>query len=225
MRRMHPIMLVLAGAVFGLAACAQQPAPRLEIYNPLDGAVIVYSRGVPLTIQVRTTNDTRMPRTAANIWLQVFDNSNTVVDRAVVPNAAVGYPVYGDPIEWYPRTLGDHVLQARARYTYDNETHQTPWSVVHVCVVSDPDRVVPIPWSGTNFCNVTLAPTPQNLVIASPTPHLTIAPPQDNSGRSDPGGNGTGGSASGCEQYTNQSSCNLAGCSWNPQASTCSVNP
>ncbi len=34
-----------------------------------------------------------------------------------------------------------------------------------------------------------------------------------------------GSNPSGCGQYTNQTSCNLAGCSWNPQASSCSVNP
>lgn len=40
-----------------------------------------------------------------------------------------------------------------------------------------------------------------------------------------PHNNPGGGGGTGCEQYTNQTSCNLAGCSWNPQASTCSVNP
>ena len=38
--------------------------------------------------------------------------------------------------------------------------------------------------------------------------------------------NGSGtGSATGCGQYTNQTSCDLAGCSWNPQGSSCTVNP
>lgn len=37
-------------------------------------------------------------------------------------------------------------------------------------------------------------------------------------------GNGSGG-ANGCGQYSNQTSCDLAGCSWNPQSSACTVSP
>ncbi len=40
-----------------------------------------------------------------------------------------------------------------------------------------------------------------------------------------PSQNPGGSSPSGCGQYTNQTSCNLAGCSWNPQNSSCSVAP
>jgi hypothetical protein len=39
------------------------------------------------------------------------------------------------------------------------------------------------------------------------------------------GGSGPGGSGDGCGQYGNQLSCNLAGCSWNPQDSVCIVSP
>ncbi len=38
-------------------------------------------------------------------------------------------------------------------------------------------------------------------------------------------GNGNGTTVTGCAQYTNQTSCNLGGCSWNPQNSSCTVNP
>lgn len=41
-----------------------------------------------------------------------------------------------------------------------------------------------------------------------------------------PAHNSTGGGApTGCGQYTNQTSCNLGGCSWNSQNSSCTVNP
>jgi hypothetical protein len=55
---------------------------------------------------------------------------------------------------------------------------------------------------------------------------LAPCPRQGQPGGQRPGGGSEpGGSESGCGQYGNQLSCNLAGCSWNPQDSICIVSP
>ncbi len=62
---------------------------------------------------------------------------------------------------------------------------------------------------GTN-----LGHSSNQVVSLSPCPAPGHNPPHN------PGGS----NPNGCSQYTNQTSCNLAGCSWNPQNSSCSVN-
>jgi len=70
-------------------------------------------------------------------------------------------------------------------------------------------------WDGpheipVNPCQILPEPTetPVTPVIIRPNPH-------------NPGGT----NPAGCAALTDQTSCNLAGCSWNPQNSSCSVNP
>jgi len=60
------------------------------------------------------------------------------------------------------------------------------------------------------------------VIDLSPCPTGSQNRPHNNgSGPGSPGSQ----PGSGCEQYSNQLSCNLAGCSWNPQSSSCSVTP
>jgi hypothetical protein len=59
---------------------------------------------------------------------------------------------------------------------------------------------------------------------------LAPCPTQGQTGGRHTGGSGSAGGSnspggSGCGQYTNQVSCNLAGCSWIPQSSSCVVSP
>ena len=56
---------------------------------------------------------------------------------------------------------------------------------------------------------------------------INLAPCPETSQQNGPHNNQNPGSgpATGCEQYSNQLSCNLAGCSWNPQGSACTVSP
>ncbi len=66
----------------------------------------------------------------------------------------------------------------------------------------------------------------QTLLDTSPNQVLSLAPCPA-SGHNPPhnSNNGNGTTVTGCAQYTNQTSCNLGGCSWNPQNSSCAVNP
>ena len=77
--------------------------------------------------------------------------------------------------------------------------------------------------SGNNSSgqNTELVSSPNQVISLSPCPASGgVLPHNSNKG------NGTGsGSATGCSQYTNQTSCDLAGCSWNPQGSACTVSP
>ncbi len=73
--------------------------------------------------------------------------------------------------------------------------------------------------------NATFLGRSGNQVIdLAPCPTASQNRPHNNgSGSGSTSGGSSGGT--GCEQYSNQLSCNLAGCSWNPQSSACSVTP
>jgi hypothetical protein len=69
-----------------------------------------------------------------------------------------------------------------------------------------------------------LGRSPNQVIDLSPCPQASQNRPHNPGGGTGPGSGGTG-PASGCSQYGNQTSCDLAGCSWDPQASSCSVSP
>ncbi len=63
----------------------------------------------------------------------------------------------------------------------------------------------------------------QNTELVHSLNQVVSLSPCPTAGHTPPHGSGSG-SPSGCAQYTNETSCNLGGCAWNPQNSTCSVN-
>ena len=73
--------------------------------------------------------------------------------------------------------------------------------------------------------NTELVRSPNQVVSLSPCPASgAVQPHNQHNGNGSSGSTGNG-SATGCSQYTNQTSCDLAGCSWNPQGSACTVSP
>ena len=111
---------------------------------------------------------------------------------------------------WIPDSLGLHTLSAEVIVLFsDGRDRVFSSSSIDVCVMADPahpPQDMPV-GRVTAECNPN-PPTPVPPVIIRPNPH-------------NPGGT----NPSGCAALTNQTDCNLAGCSWNPQNSTCSVNP
>jgi hypothetical protein len=115
---------------------------------------------------------------------------------------------------WFPQSLGLHTLNAVIFVTNDTGDHrQYNSNSVTVCVLGDPlspPQNIPVGLTSPG-CH---PPVPAPVPTPTATP-VTPVPIQRN-----PNQHG-----SGCGQYSSQSSCNLAGCSWNPQNSTCGVNP
>ncbi len=69
------------------------------------------------------------------------------------------------------------------------------------------------------------APGQNTELERSPNQVISLAPCPASGGVLPHNPNKGNGSATGCGQYTNQTSCDLAGCSWNPQNSSCTVSP
>jgi hypothetical protein len=113
---------------------------------------------------------------------------------------------------------GVHHISVRARATRalsDNSTETSDWVNSNEICFFVGDSVP------ADFCTTGQAAQPIVVVATlTPSPTATATPVTPIPVRRNPNQHGTG-----CAQYTSQTSCNLAGCSWNPQSSSCSVNP
>lgn len=187
----------------------------LIITTPTNGTVF----GQNEIIRIGITSGLTVPDQYHNFQVEIYDNGRMV--RANFYGRGTTMVREADPA---PYTNGMHDLYARAR-AYNSNTDYGQWYLsYHVCVFVGPNP----PHNFT--CDVSYG-FPQHLEIATETPSIftivtvtpvltpivIIRPSNNNSGR--PGGGG----ATGCGAYGDQTSCDLAGCSWN--GSSCTVSP
>lgn len=220
------LVVVIAATALMVSSCGEIPDPRVRIISPQNGAVILVSEGTtphfwqwsPGTITFTADN---IPQPGGGecpypaVMINPRDNGESF--RGIPVNPSTGTcsstpPSQEESWTWIPNSLGLHTLSAQVIIIFsDGRYREFTSTSINVCVMADPNRPpqdIPI-GQVTADCN----PAPPTV---TPVPPVIIRPNPHNPGGTNP---------SGCAAQTNQSDCNLAGCSWNPQNSTCSVNP
>ena len=205
--------------------CGSLPDPHVRVTFPQNGTVISLSEGTrPYYWQwspgyitfaldsIPQSNDSSCPY--PSVIIEPRDNGESYVGTPTAPLppdlCSAGVPSPQQSWTWQPQALGLHRLGAHiivitntgASREYDSDS-------VTVCIIGDPlhpPQKVPMGMTSAD-CNPAVPPT-----FTPVTPIPIHRNPNQNGG-------------SGCSQYHSQSSCNLAGCSWNPQNSSCNVNP
>jgi hypothetical protein len=215
--RLYSLFIFGVATSLILSACALSHRGRpFYINDPADRTR--YRLDTPIYIGLLRGQD--IPAEYTSFQYEVYDNG--VLVNTHVENRATSQVRVTDPI---PHSGGFHTLSARAR-AYNSAASFGDWYVApSVCVYIGP--VEPPSYDCLEYG------FPAHLEIATQDPSvLTIEPtaPLMNEVVPNPGGNSTGNNngnnppaASGCTQYTDQSSCNLAGCSWS--GSSCIVTP
>jgi hypothetical protein len=220
-----------------ITGCSSLPDPHVRITRPQNGSVWTLSENLLLqnnnlvpdysTIDVvfqldviPPTNDPSCQYPA--VLVEPRDNGGSFIGAPaatyVTGSCTSGPPIREQGFVWHPQSLGLHTLSAHIIVLNDTgASREFDSDSVTVCVVSDPfhpPQDIPVGRSDAD-CHPAILPTLTPIPTATATPVSPIPIPRNP--------NQHGGS--GCGQYSSQSRCNLAGCSWNPQNSTCSVNP
>ncbi len=187
-----------------ISGCSAQEPPTFSITQPGNGSVL--PSGVPVQI---TLNSRYNANNFSYVRWEIYDNGVLVGhDVANIGTSDIHWAENG-PMD------GVHHIYARAQ-AFSNGANQSQW-------LTTPDLCY---WVGDNapsdFCSIQTIVQPATAATATAvlTPIVINRPDNTNSN----GGNGgTSGGATGCAAYTDQSSCNLAGCSWS--GSSCTVTP
>jgi len=224
------VMLVAITSLL-MSGCASLPDPHVRITFPANGAVITVSddvSGLGVTpVRITFSVDTIPPTNDSScrdlsIGVEPYDNGGSIGELwtgspfgppiTISCSSSAPSPEQNLSQDWVPPSLGLHTLSAHVIVTNDAGARQVfDTNSITICVVGDPlhpPHNIPVGLVTANCNPNPPTPTPVPPVIIRPNPH-------------NPGGT----NPSGCAALTNQTDCNLAGCSWNPQNSTCSVNP
>jgi hypothetical protein len=219
MRTRYLVTLLSAGSLL-INGCGSLPNPHVRITFPRNGAIIPLSEGTASYVwqwtpgyitfsidNIPQLNDSSCPYPA--VLINPRDNGGTFVGLPTMPTSSnlcsSTAPSPEQSFTWKPQSLGLHTLSAQIIVITDNGNYQNYESdSVTVCVTGDPSHPPQ---------NITLGRSSANCYPLTPTPVIPI-PVHNNPNQQGPG----------CSQYNNQSSCDLAGCAWNPQNSTCDVS-
>jgi len=213
------IALLILVSIVTMSGCGNSTELTVQITSPTDGAVfrsgtafnihVVFSRPingyyVDLGYRNRNYDGTLGNEVFDFCWscgtpqTDIFGHNVPQPFLSVEANSGAGEP-------------GVQVLVAMARVPGTGDIPNYPWvsgsgtwvssAPVRICVTED--GLPPAGWPP--ICTLP-TPTPVTPVIIRPNPH-------------NPGGT----NPSGCAAFTDQTSCNLAGCSWN--YGSCTVNP
>jgi hypothetical protein len=165
-------------------------------------------------ITVTLSSNVTVPDWYHMIQYEVMDNGTGIAAGAVsrdTQQVNIMVPL--------PHVYGPHSISARVR-PYNSETDRGDWTIARpepVCVWVGgdlPDTINCQVFGFPEHLEISTA-SPDILVISTETPIIIVRPDNANSiGKP---------SAADCAAYTSQSSCQLAGCSWN--YGSCVVNP
>jgi hypothetical protein len=213
------VFVLIAGLT--LSGCALSHEPIFRITNPQNGNVFGLNDRVTIRVRVFRNSISNFGSYDWHFYQWRLFDGNTII-------ASGGASTSIGTFEFVIDTSagGPHYITAQARAGRPDpdfaDLPVNPYFVYsdwmdsnEVCFFVGPD-------APSDFCSVRTIVQP--LVVASITP--TPIPPTPTATpvtpipvRRNPNQHG----GSGCSQYNTQSSCNLAGCSWN--GSSCTVNP
>lgn len=200
---------------FLISGCALEHHPRFYISRPNTNSTFLQTDLITINLH-RYSSITPYHY----FRYQIRDNGNIVeADQAWGEMTDVQKVLNGD-------SIGIHLIDARAQ-AYDSPSRQSDWyPATSICIYVGPNPP-------SNFtCDIVYGwPSPDEFVTTTPsvltittvtpiTTPLIIIRPDNNNGNSN-GGNPSG--ATGCAAYSDKTSCDLAGCSWN--GSACTVTP
>jgi len=204
-----------------LSGCALPHESRLKITDPSDGNTFPLNQTINIKVRAHYSSVDGINQWTAYEWVMVDDG--VVLSQGSAPAQQVDFQY-----SLSSAAEGIHYVSVRARASRpdpDFDIPNSPYRIYtdwfnsnEVCFYVGPN-----PPSG-DFCSIRTIVQPA--VAATFTPTLTptatpITPVPIRPNPHNPGGT----NPTGCAALTNQTSCNLAGCSWNPQNSSCSVNP
>jgi len=215
------VVILFVGVL--LSGCALRHDALFHITDPQNGNTFPLNQ--PLIIKVRVSSSVSTFNGGDwQFYEWVMWDGNTIISQGSASTLQREFDyALNSPYS------GPHYVSVRARAAHavnDPSSDRTTltysdwYNTNEVCFFIGPD-------APSDFCSVrtivqpltvsTLMPSPTPPTpTATPVTPIPIRPNPHNPGGTNP---------TGCAALTDQTSCNLAGCSWNPQNSSCSVNP
>ncbi len=192
---------------FTVSACSDfrsGPLPPLQITNPHDNDVFPLNQ----TIEVRLVSNANQDHTWDTLEYEIYQ------DGLRIKSGTADGTQNTLPVQVTEDVTGTHVIWAQVRGHRRDVT--SDWIQSNQVCIYVGDN------APADFCSVQTIIEPQQASTSTPvvTPTATrvvpipIRPNPNNHGGTNP---------SSCAQYSDQTSCDLAGCSWN--GSSCTVNP
>ena len=198
-----------------LSGCALRHESIIRITDPGNGNTFPLDQ--PVTIRVHVNTAALANYNHVSGW--GFYEFNIIDGGTIIAHG--GRSINFDEFEWTlsAGSAGPHyvVVQGRVgRNVGSNQFEYSDWiNSNEVCFYVGPD-------APSDFCSVRTIVQPLTVTTLTPTPPPTPTPVTPVIIRPNPHNPG-GTNPSGCAAFTDQTSCDLAGCSWN--YGTCVVNP
>jgi hypothetical protein len=213
--------------VIGLlvSGCAQPDASPFRITDPHNGNTFPLHQTVNVKIELNGRfADYRGEHWLWYEWIMTDDGRVIASGSGDTQTRGLNYGVvslYTGPHYIVVKGRGARVDTERVETNqsiYRNVYRYSDWVYTNeVCFFTGPNPP-------EDFCSVRTSVQPLTVATLTPTFMPTATPVTPVPIRPNPHNPG-GTNPSGCAAQNSQTRCNLAGCSWNPQNSSCSVNP
>jgi hypothetical protein len=218
--RWYLLFMFFVIASLPISGCALSHEALFKITDPHNGNVFPLNQ--PVTIRVRVFRDSR-----SSFGGTLWESYEWVLSDAGVVIAQGSSSIAQGTFEFVINSSfdGAHYISARARAARPDpdfaDLPNNPYRIYSDWLSSNEVCIYIGSNAPEDFCTIRTIVQPLMVGSITPTPTATATPVTPVPIRRNPNQHG----GSGCSQYHSQSSCNLAGCSWNPQNSSCTVTP